>query len=92
MSTLDHICEQCPLLKCDERSLWCVHRLLTRPNAAQKAVISRAAFEKKGRSRKARRRYYREYYMKNRPEKLAAANARHARIREEQNVTQRETL
>lgn len=36
---LDAICTQCPLIDCDESSLWCVFRLLTDPNPEQRRVF-----------------------------------------------------
>lgn len=37
---LDAICPQCPLMICDEESLWCCYRWATNPNAAQLAVAT----------------------------------------------------
>lgn len=36
----DFICRQCPLVDCDEESLWCAFRWATNPNAAQLAVAT----------------------------------------------------
>jgi hypothetical protein len=35
----DFICASCPLSKCDEKSLWCIYRFVTKPNRAQKAYV-----------------------------------------------------
>jgi len=36
----DFICTDCPLLFCDEESLWCAFRWATNPNQAQLKVAS----------------------------------------------------
>lgn len=80
MRQIDLICSQCPLEKCDEQSLWCILSALTKPNSKQRGV--RAVFRKeKAHLAEDRTEYYKSYYRENREEKLKAANARNARLR-----------
>ena len=70
---LDLICQQCPLIDCDEDSLWCLYRLGSDPNKAQRKVLLPTI-----RRVIARKDYFERYYAINRERKLAAANARNA--------------
>lgn len=69
------ICTECPLSSCDEDSIWCVWRMMTDPNNAQKSLIKKKDTLK-------RSKYWAEWYQKNRPARLAAANLRNKRKRE----------
>lgn len=94
MSQPDLICNECPLEKCDEKSLWCMYRLLTNPNHAQRQVVTLSKYghivvQKASQSEKARKAYLRDYYLKNRDRKLAAAKERAKRPRQKEDAGRR---
>lgn len=73
---LDAICTQCPLMICDEESLWCCYRWATNPNAAQMALATDGVLRQLASLPRSRKGYYKRYYQANRDRKLAAANER----------------
>ena len=91
MKALDLICTECPLPDCDERSVYCVRRLLeSNPNGRQTMLMTgylkrlakpQKTVEQQRTERMAEKIRQREYYQEHRELKLEAANARHARIR-----------
>jgi len=77
---LELICGQCPIVpECDEDSLFCLLRFLTKPNEAQKQLFQVTKTRKPVLS--GRQKYFQRYYQKNREKKLAEANERNARLR-----------
>lgn len=70
---LDIICTQCPLIDCDEESLWCLYRLGSDPNKAQRKALLPGL-----RRLISRKDYFQRHYQINRERKLAAANERNA--------------
>ena len=86
MKQLDLICSVCPMKVCDTHSLFCMYRFLTHPNAAQReAAKGNKGVKLRPPKRGDRSEYYRNYYLENRDKKLAEANERHARKRNENN-------
>jgi hypothetical protein len=75
------ICGECPLKNCDEESLWCAFRWATEPNVEQQRFVNRQIRVRRSRVMVDRSEYMADYYRENRPHKLAAANARNARLR-----------
>lgn len=78
MKQQDLICTGCPLIDCDEESLWCLYRLASDPNKAQRKVLMPTI--KRVLSRQD---YFATYYAVNRDRKLKAANERNRQLREE---------
>lgn len=73
------VCSQCPLMFCDEGSLWCLFRFITNPNAAQQVFIgiTHKAREKKWNAaayreahREEKRAYDRERYRARKAKEL----------------------
>lgn len=70
---LDLICGECPLVGCDEESLWCIFRFVTDPNEAQQRFTNKTI--RRVRSKVSRKEYYAQHYMANREKKLARTQA-----------------
>ena len=74
----DLICGNCPLDECNDESLWCLYRLGTDPNTAQRKALLPGL-----RRVLSRKDYFARNYQINRDKKLAASNERNARLRGE---------
>lgn len=85
---IDLICSECPLVDCDEESLWCLFRFVTDPNAAQKVFAKRNAVYSEATAK--RRAYDAKQYQKNREKRLAQVKANVANKRQAVNAYQRE--
>jgi len=77
----DLICGSCPLDHCNEESLWCLYRLGTDPNKAQRKAILPGL-----RRVLSRKDYFARHYQINRDKKLSAANARNAERRQQEQI------
>jgi hypothetical protein len=76
MNQVDLICGACPLIDCDEESLWCLYCLGTDPNKAQRKAILPGL-----RRVLSRKDYFARHYQINRDKKLSDANRRNAEKR-----------
>jgi hypothetical protein len=86
MNQPDLICANCPLLDCDESSLYCIYRFITDPNKAQRKAAFKDVPEGKLLPQHDRREYFKARYRANREKLLAAMKLRYkekARMRGE---------